>query len=339
MMPSQTPPPPHAGEVDLGDDALNARIAAGMAAVENLLLTELNDGEDFITDKVTHLARAGGKRFRPLMALLASEFGSNPGSENVIKAAGVVEIVHLATLYHDDVMDEADRRRGVESANLRWGNSIAILSGDYLLSHASNLMAQLDTETVKHFAETFRELVTGQMRESIGESPGLSAIEHYLKVIEEKTGVLIASAAHLGATHSGTTPEHVDSLREIGGLIGVIFQIVDDVIDIFSAAGESGKTPGTDLREGVFTLPVLLAMEQGDEVGEQLRELLVGPLHEDEEVERALALLHSSQAQDETLKVVNRYLARVEEKLEALPDIPARSALRYLSTYTVSRVG
>ena len=338
MMHSQTPPS-HAGQVDLGDDALNARVAAGIAAVETLLHDELNDGEDFITEKITHLARAGGKRFRPMMALLASEFGKNPGSENVVKAAAVVEIVHLATLYHDDVMDEADRRRGVESANMRWGNSVAILSGDYLLSHASNLMAQLDTDTVKHFAETFRELVTGQMRESIGQSPGHSAIEHYIKVVEEKTGVLIASAAHLGATHAQAPVEDVDALRELGAIIGVIFQIVDDVIDIFSESGESGKTPGTDLREGVFTLPVLLAMEQQDEVGQQLRELLVGPLQDDAEVARALDLLHRSNARVETRKVIDGYLERAEKILAALPDIPARSALNQLTEFTVQRVG
>ena len=158
----------HATHVDLGDPQLNERIGAGMEAVEEKLRSETDRGQDFLKDKVSHLSKAGGKRFRPMMALLASEYGTKPGCEEVIKSATVVEMVHVATLYHDDVMDEADRRRGVESANSRWNNSVAILAGDALLAHASRLMSQLDTHTVGHFADTFEELVTGQMRETIG---------------------------------------------------------------------------------------------------------------------------------------------------------------------------
>ncbi|GAB3944808.1 polyprenyl synthetase family protein [Corynebacterium tapiri] len=339
MTHGQNPPQQHAGSVDLGDPELNARVATGMEAVEQRLADELAVGEDFVLEKAAHLVHAGGKRFRPMMTLLASEFGKHPGCEDVIKAATVVELVHVATLYHDDVMDEADRRRGVESANSRWGNSVAILSGDILLSHASALMAQLDVETVAHFADTFRMLVTGQMRETIGPRDGDDVVEHYLKVIEEKTAVLIASAGHLGAIHSGASSEHVDALRTLGSLIGMIFQIVDDVIDIFSTSEESGKTPGTDLREGVLTLPVLLAMEGDGEVAQELRSLLDGPLHSDDDVNHALDLLSRSNGRERTLEVVNDYLARAEEQFDRLPDIPAKAALRSLCHYTVSRVG
>lgn len=328
----------HAKHVDLGDAQLTERINAGMAAVEDLLNTELDRGQDFIKDKVRHLSLAGGKRFRPMMALLASEFGERSQSPEVVKAATVVEMVHVATLYHDDVMDEAERRRGVDSANFRWTNSVAILAGDALLAHASRLMSQLDTHTVEHFAETFEELVTGQMRETIGAGEA-NAVEHYTAVIREKTAVLIASAGYLGAYHAGAGPEQCEALRQIGAAVGMIFQIVDDVIDIFSDSEESGKTPGTDLREGVFTLPVLYALEEEGEVGDKLRELLTGPLHSDAEVERAIELLHQSGGRQKALEDINAYLRTVEEQLAVLPENSASQALRQLADYTVRRVG
>lgn len=339
MTHGQTTPHTRPRDVDLGDPDLNARIADGMAHVEELLKTELNRGEEFLRDKVTHLPKAGGKRFRPLMALLASEYGPRPGSDDVVRAAVIVEMVHIATLYHDDVMDEADRRRGVDSANHRWSNSVAILAGDVLLAHASRLMSELDTATVAHFAETFEQLVTGQMRETVGPAAGINPVEHYMDVIREKTGVLIASAGYLGALHSGATQEHVDALYKVGGHIGLIFQIVDDMIDIFSDPEESGKTPGTDLREGVFTLPVLLAMEEDTDIGAELRALLTGPLTDDDSVDRALDLLARSHGRERTYAVVQEQLALAEEQFRRLPDVPATRALRRLSEYTIARVG
>lgn len=328
----------HAKHVDLGDAQLTERINAGMAAVEDLLNTELDRGQDFIKDKVRHLSLAGGKRFRPMMALLAAEFGERSQSPDVVKAATVVEMVHVATLYHDDVMDEAERRRGVDSANFRWTNSVAILAGDALLAHASRLMSQLDTHTVEHFAETFEELVTGQMRETIGAGEA-NAVEHYTAVIREKTAVLIASAGYLGAYHAGAGPEQCEALRQIGAAVGMIFQIVDDVIDIFSDSEESGKTPGTDLREGVFTLPVLYALEEEGEVGDELRALLTGPLEDDASVQRAIELLWQSGGRDKALADVNAYLRVVEDQLSLLPECTASEALRQLADYTVQRVG
>lgn len=330
--------PSPAGHVDLGDAELNERIATGMAEVEVLLREELAKGEDFLVDKVTHLLTAGGKRFRPMMALLASEYGPRSGSREVVKAAAALETVHLATLYHDDVMDEAELRRGVDSANARWDNAVAILAGDILFAHASRLMSELDTHTVAHFATTFQDLVTGQMRETIG-AGDRDPIEHYLDVIAEKTGVLIASSGYLGAYHAGASEEHTDALHKIGMAVGMIFQIVDDIIDIFSAHEQSGKTPGTDLREGVFTLPVLHALREDTEVGEELRGLLTGPLTEDEDVERALELLGRSQGREKALADVHRYLAEVETQIDRLPVSPATDALRLLAGYTIRRVG
>ncbi|APT91853.1 geranylgeranyl pyrophosphate synthase [Corynebacterium phocae] len=324
--------------VDLGDPQLTMRVATGVAAVEKLLLEEIKRGQQFVFEKALHLTSAGGKRFRPVMALLASEYGPEAGSEKVIKAATLVEVIHVATLYHDDVMDEADRRRGVESANSRWSNSVAILAGDALLAHASRIMSQLDTHTVAHFAETFEELVTGQMRETQG-AGGANPVEHYTAVIREKTAVLIASAAYLGSYHAGVSPENCQRLKRIGSNIGMVFQIIDDIIDIFSDPKDSGKTPGTDLREGVFTLPVLYALQEDSEAGEKLRNLLTGPLKTDEEVAAAVALLHASGGREAALRDAEKYLAAVEEDLDKLPQNSATDALRELTQYTVKRVG
>lgn len=326
------------GSIDFGDAQLNAQISEGMRRIEELLRAELSRGEDFLVDKVLHLAEAGGKRFRPMFALIAAQYGTEPDSERVIKAGAVVEIVHLATLYHDDVMDEAERRRGVESANHRWSNSVAILAGDILLAHASKLMSELGAETVAHFAETFGELVTGQMRETVGardEDP----IEHYTKVIREKTGVLISSAGYLGALHSGASPAEIDALRRYGSAIGMVFQIVDDIIDIFSDPDESGKTPGTDLREGVFTLPVLYAMAEDTPVGAELRGLLTGPVTDDATVERVLTLLAESTGRARALADIERYLAEAEEQLDRLPQNQITVALRTLAEVSSRRVG
>ena len=336
-----TPSPRHGFNLDLGDDALNTRLNTGLEAVEELLITELSRGESFLTDKVTHLAKAGGKRFRPMMALLCSEFGPNPGAENVIRGAAATEMVHLATLYHDDVMDEAERRRGVESANTRWTNTVAILAGDILFAHASRQMSLMDLDTVAHFADTFSELVTGQMRETVGADGAGAAdpVEHYLKVIEEKTGVLISSAAYLGARHAGASDEVVARCSRIGDAVGMVFQIVDDIIDIFSDPEQSGKTPGTDLREGVFTLPVLYALEEDSPAGEELRGLLTGPLTNDADVAWALELLGQTRGRERALETVRSYVETVERELDALPEGPAREALRTMTRMTVERVG
>lgn len=330
--------PESGAQIDLGDSELNAAISEGMQRVEQLLLGELEKGEPFLTEKVLHLAQAGGKRFRPMFALLASNYGPRALSDEVVKAAVVVEMTHLATLYHDDVMDEAEKRRGVQSANARWDNSVAILAGDILLSHTSRLMGELGVDTVLHFAETFGVLVTGQMRETVGAGKS-NPVDHYMKVIEEKTGVLIASAGYLGGLHAGASAEHIAALQDFGAAIGMVFQIVDDFIDIFSDPKESGKTPGTDLREGVFTLPVLYALEEDTEVGEQLRGLLTGPLHEDAEVEQALALLAQSTGRQRSLDDIHAYLDQAEQALTKLPENATTQALRNLARFTALRVG
>ncbi len=332
---------------ELGSPQLNEAVTAGLNQAEHRLRSVLAEGEEFLTDKISHLAIAGGKRFRVVFALLASQFGERGkrGGEqkdfprDVVDAAVVVEITHLATLYHDDVMDEADRRRGAESANARWDNSIAILAGDYLFAVASDLMAGLGTDTVKHFAATFRELVTGQMRETIGTSKGKDAVEHYMTVIQEKTGVLIASAGYLGALHSGAPQEHVEALYKFGRHMGQVFQIVDDIIDVWADPKDSGKTPGTDLREGVFTLPVLYALQQEGPDGDRLREILTGPVTEDALVEEALGLIKQSDGRQKAEADVEHYRALGAAELAKLPEGDARTALENLMGFALQRLG
>ncbi|HEX5404871.1 MAG TPA: polyprenyl synthetase family protein [Pseudonocardiaceae bacterium] len=326
---------------DLADPGLTVGIKAGLDRVEDVLHTVVDTEVEFVRATALHLVDAGGKRVRPLFTLLAAQFG-DAQRQDVITAAAAVELVHIATLYHDDVMDEATMRRGTVSANARWDNTVAILAGDYLFAHASRLVSDLGTDAARIIAETFAELVTGQMRETIGPNPGDDPIEHYLSVIRQKTGSLIATAGRFGGMCSGATDEHITALREYGRIVGAAFQISDDIIDIASPADESGKTPGTDLREGVPTLPMLYALadhEPGDRDGMRLRELLGRPLTDDDEVAEALNLLRESSALPRARKTLSDYADRAREVLRALPDHPAREALRSMADYLVDRTG
>ena len=257
----------------------------------------------------------------------------------MITAAAVVELIHLATLYHDDVMDSATMRRGAESANSRWDNTVAILTGDFLFAHASRLVADLGPDAVRIIAETFAELVTGQMRETRGPGPGEDPVQHYLAVIAEKTGSLIATSGRYGGMFSGCPPEQVEALRRFGATIGTAFQISDDIIDIASASDSSGKTPGTDLREGVHTLPMLYALQDTGPDADRLRVLLAQPLTDDAEVDEALALLRAGTGLARARSVLADEAAAARAELDKLPACPATDALAALTTYVVDRTG
>nr|WP_312864833.1 polyprenyl synthetase family protein [Saccharothrix tamanrassetensis] len=310
-------------------------VQAGLAEVEEVLHKVVQSEFHPVMETSLHLVSAGGKRIRPLFTILSAQVGSTWDRESVIKAAAVVEMTHLATLYHDDVMDEATMRRGAVSANAKWDNSIAILTGDYLFAHASALVADLGTRAARIIAETFSELVTGQMRETMGPRGGEDPIAHYLTTIAEKTGSLIATAARFGAMFSDTTPAQVEALRAYGEIIGAAFQISDDVIDIASPSSESGKTPGTDLREGVKTLPMLYAL--ADEPDSRLASLLARPLTDDAEVDEALVLLRSSSGLVRARQTLDDYATRARATLLELPAGTARDALESVSEYVVSR--
>ena len=325
--------------VDLGDPIFAQNVRDGVARVEECISSELRGADELMTDAVMHLFEAGGKRFRPLFTVLSAHVGPDPDNWQVTVAGAVIELVHLATLYHDDVMDEAQVRRGAPSANARWGNNIAILAGDYLFATASRLVSRLGPDAVRIVAETFAQLVTGQMRETKGNADGDDAVSHYLKVVSEKTACLIAAAGRFGGTFSGATAEQTERLGRIGGIVGTVFQISDDIIDIESDPDESGKLPGTDLREGVHTLPMLYALREDGPDADRLRTLLRGPVTDDDDVAEALALLRSSGGIPAAKQTVQQYAAQARAELAELPDLPGRRALASLVDYTVNRHG
>jgi heptaprenyl diphosphate synthase len=325
--------------VDFGDAAFATNVRDGVARIEQLMETELRGSDDLMTEAVLHLFEAGGKRFRPLFTVLSAQLGPRPDAEEVTIAGAVIELVHLATLYHDDVMDEAQLRRGAPSANVRWGNNVAILAGDYLFATASRLVSRLGPDAVRIIAETFAQLVTGQMRESQGAANAPDPIQHYLKVVHEKTACLIGAAGQFGAMFSGADEDQIQRLSRLGGIVGTAFQISDDIIDIDSDPDESGKLPGTDLREGVHTLPVLYALHDSGPDAHRLRELLVGPIDDDAALAEALALLRASAGMAKAKDAVARYAAQAREELAALPDGAGRQALATLVDYTIHRHG
>lgn len=325
--------------VDFGDADFAATVRDGVGRVEQLMDAELRSADEVMTESLMHLFKAGGKRFRPLFAVLSAQLGPNPDAEEVTIAGAVIELVHLATLYHDDVMDEAEVRRGAPTANVRWGNNVAILAGDYLFATASRLVSRLGPEAVRLIAETFAQLVTGQMREGRGSGEGVDPIEHYLKVVYEKTACLIAAAGRFGAMFSGAEAEQVERLSRLGGIVGTAFQISDDIIDIDSDAHESGKLPGTDVREGVQTLPMVYALREPGPEAARLRELLSGPIDDDDAVAEALALLRASPGMAKAKQALDGYAEQARHELAQLPDLPGRRALQALVDYTISRHG
>ncbi len=324
--------------VSFTDAALEARVTAGVDEVEHQLAAAVDSPETFVAEAAAHLLNAGGKRFRPLLVMLSAEFG-DPAHPDVARSAVVVELTHLATLYHDDVMDEAAMRRGAPSANSRWDNSVAILVGDYLFAQASDLVSELGTDAVRIQARTFSRLVRGQIRETIGPADDDDALGHYLGVVADKTGSLIATSARFGAMMSGAPDDVQHTLTEFGERIGTAFQLADDIIDIASETGDSGKTPGTDLREGVLTLPTLIAMRSTDEPSARLRSLLSKPLTDDAEHAEAMGLLRAHPALDEARSYVQAEADAASVLLAKLPDSPAREALQALCDTVATRLG
>ncbi|MGH3662339.1 MAG: polyprenyl synthetase family protein [Micromonosporaceae bacterium] len=323
--------------IELIDTELESSIRSSLTAIEERLHAGVESADPVVADAATHLATAGGKRFRPLLTLLAAQFGPNPTASEVLDAALVVELTHLATLYHDDVMDEAPVRRGAPSANSRWTNTVAILTGDYLFARASDIVAALGPEAVRIQARTFSRLVHGQIRETTGPRPGDDPIEHYRYVVAEKTASLIATAARFGGMFSGADPATVEALAKYGEKIGTAFQLSDDILDIASDSEDSGKTPGTDLREGIATLPVLYALAADDAAGRRLREIVDGPMTDDALVAEALGLLRGSEAIERARATLHSHADSARALLNDLPDRPARAALEGLCTFVVKR--
>ncbi len=324
---SDAVPSPADLALPIADEALANRLRDRLTEVEAALFEHAASTSSYVTEAAQHLLSAGGKRFRPLLVLLAAEAGAHPESDDVITAACVVEVTHVGSLYHDDVMDEADLRRGADSANARWDNHVAILTGDWLFAKSSELTAILGADAVRIQAETFTRLVEGQILETVQPGPDEDPLQHYLDVVAGKTGSLIATSARYGARFGGATEEVEEALTAYGEIVGSAFQLSDDILDVASESDESGKTPGTDLREGVPTLPVLLALASADPADARLHELLRADLTDDALHAEALALLRRHPAMDAARAYVVARAAEAKQLLVALPEGSVRTAL------------
>jgi heptaprenyl diphosphate synthase len=327
--------------VDFPDSALEAEVRDYLGRVEESLAATAHPDDELLTEASRHSIAAGGKRFRAMLVLLAAQFG-DPEDPRVIEAAVAIELTHLATLFHDDVMDEALVRRGHPSVNSRWSNSVAILTGDFLFAQASQILAGLGPDAVRIQAETFSRLVTGQMAETVGPRPGQDPLDFYMYVITEKTGSLIATAGRFGALFSGAPAGVADQIAAACEQIGVAWQLSDDVIDIASDSSQSGKTPGTDLRQGVRTLPVLYALRSTGQspADARLRSLLdEADLTDEALLAEALTLLRGHHAMKESRADVMNWLHEARVSISALPDGPARAAFLALCDFVEKRTG
>lgn len=332
---------------------VEAVLHSDLERVEALLRQSVRGSRELIDELTSHLSNAGGKRMRPSLTLLcallsrgstlphpdtaqadsigqmgrpanqANESQITPVSQQVIRAATVVELTHLATLYHDDVMDSAPQRRGVPAAQHQWGNNRAILAGDILFARASRLVTKLGAQAIEHHAKTFERLCLGQLNETFGPPAGQDPVEFYLQVLADKTGSLISTAAIFGAWFGGAEPYEVEALGQYGEDIGVAFQLADDVIDLTCSREVSGKTPGTDLVEGVVTLPTLLLRREAqcgtvDEVGQEILTQLDRGISSETELQNVLHKLRAHPVVDHTRARAHHY---AEQAITALGPV------------------
>ena len=321
----------------VSDKALIADLETRMAIVEKRIAEATSHTESLVNEMSSHLSAAGGKRLRPVLTLLTSHLG-NSNEEEVLDAAVVMEITHLATLYHDDVMDQASKRRGVDTAHMVWGNNVAILTGDLLFARASNIVSGLGDDSLKLQAKVFEQLVLGQLHETIGPLDGQDPLEHYYEVLRDKTGSLIALSAQIGALVSKAPVEYQEPLKQFGESIGVAFQLIDDIIDIQSTKDQSGKVAGTDLLAGVPTLPVLLLANHHDADSQALFAKIRDGL-EEADLKYVLSKLRSHKVMAESLSITNGWADRAKAALDPLPASSVKSALIAFADAVVDRQG
>ena len=322
-----------------------AAIEDGLETVEAGLLSQMHYADEIADATSRYLLDAGGKRVRPVLTLLTAQLGTG-NNPNVVTAAQAVEITHLASLYHDDVMDEAQMRRGVPSAQTVWGNSVAILTGDLLFARASKLVASLGERAIALQANTFERLCLGQLHETIGPRKGEDPVAHYLQVLADKTGSLIATAAEVGVIFSDAPEEYVIPVRTFGEKIGVAFQLVDDIIDLSDKSEVTGKTAGTDLRAGVSTLPLLYLRElaatdsDADDLLRRIERDVTTAFYgeaDDADLTAAIAELREHAVTARTLAEAHRWSSEAVDALAPLPDGPVKKALTRFADSIVER--
>lgn len=327
------------------DRKFAAAIDSGLAQVEEDLTAEMRFADDLADVTARYLFEAGGKRVRPMLTLLAAQLGDG-NTPKVLKAAEAIEITHLASLYHDDVMDEAQMRRGVPSAQLVWGNSVAVLTGDLLFARASKMVATLGARAIQIQADTFERLCLGQLHETVGPKDGEDPVEHYIQVLADKTGSLIAAAAQMGVLFSNSPEYYEPPVVEFGEKVGVAFQLIDDVIDLSVQPEQTGKLPGTDLRAGVETLPLLMlrkraATDPGSaDLLERLERDVIGTADSGEPTTEVLLTIGELRDHAVTLATrdeAHRWAREAVEALEPLPKGPVKKALTRFANSVVER--
>jgi heptaprenyl diphosphate synthase len=320
---------------DAGLAEIQARVRAGLAQVEEALKDAVDTADPFVREAAGYLLAAGGKRLRPTLVLLAGHTG-DPADPRLVGAAVAIELTHLSSLYHDDVVDEAEVRRGASSANARYDNKVAVLTGDYLFARASEVTAGLGAEATRVLARAIARLAQGQIREARGPAAGEDPVEHYLAVLADKTGALIAAACRLGGRLAGAPADMVEALTEYGERVGRAFQLGDDLLDITAETAVAGKAPGGDLRAGVRTLPVLYLLRRGGPAAARLAAVLDGD-HDDGSVAEALELLRASPAMAEARRSAQADVDAAKAALAALPASPVRRALEEVADRVLDR--
>jgi heptaprenyl diphosphate synthase len=317
------------------DRVLEAELQARLNDVELSLERAARSDTEFVTEAASYLVTAGGKRFRPLLVLLGGYFG-DPSDPRLIQGATAIELTHVATLYHDDVIDEAEQRHGVPSVNARWDNTVAILTGDFLFAKASEISADLGPDVTRLLARTIATVCDGQLRE-VGAAGRLDQSEGaYREIIRRKTASLIATSCRLGGMLSGAAPRIVGTLDAFGMALGLAFQLSDDIMDVISSEAELRKEPGQDMREGVFTLPVLYALDAGGHAEELGSLLAAGPL-QGQRLERALEIVRGDGSLIRAREAVSREVRRAVGLAEDLEPGPARQALEHIARFTAVR--
>ncbi|MGB3414206.1 MAG: polyprenyl synthetase family protein [Microbacteriaceae bacterium] len=325
--------------LSLSQKMLGQKIEAGLKKVEKRLYTQLNFTDELAETSTRYLMNAGGKRVRPALVLLISQLGDG-ATDDVLTAAQVIELTHLATLYHDDVMDEAELRRGVDAVHKVWGNSVAILAGDLLFARASSMLISLGLNALQIQAKTFERLCLGQLNETVGPKAGEDAIAHYLQVLSDKTGSLLGAAAQMGLIFSNGPLEYEQALVDYGENVGVAFQLADDVIDLSAESDKTGKAAGNDLRSGVETMPILKlrVLAEQDASAADLLQRLGNPDNKDV-FEVALDELRNHEVTRLTLVEAKKFADRAREAIAILPDGDVKQSLETFAVNMAEREG
>jgi heptaprenyl diphosphate synthase len=305
-----------------------ASVEADLASLDALLAESVIFGDEYLDSVTTHLIYAGGKRLRPLLAVASATSGARAATPEDLLGGVALELMHLASLYHDDVMDEAEVRRNVDSVNARYGNLIAIVAGDYLMARSAAIAADLGTDVAGLLARTLAALTRGQVSEVRTAFSVERTEADYFAAIEGKTAALMSSSCRVGALTAKLPDDQREALSEFGRCFGMIYQLRDDILDVIATENELGKPAGQDLAEGIYNLPTIFALRD-TLVGEELRGVL-GAVLDDEDRERARKLVVATDGIERTIASAQTYLTQAHDALKDLPSAALRTGFASL---------